>query len=389
MPTFLRQGESLAAYLRVVVPLFLLAFYLPIPAKATNDVFYLGIALPVFLWILAGLPALTRLVGQLAWFFLSMAGMALLMALRDISLLKPVLYLLLWFSCCLLLRQHPADPGRGFQGFALVSVLLLAVAVADWLWQRQVGGAWVRQTLWGQSGNPVHAALLMVSALVHLWVFQVEARLAQRSRGLLLAGFCVLLGLVLLCASVFQARSALLGFGLFLAAYLWQRRLLWPGLLCLAAALFLLYLLGLSDLLLQAGLSSRLAIWQDALQHLGGQCRLWVGCAGSDYRFLGAYEHPHSAYLSLLYYYGAPAAVVFCCFALAFFWRAGRARSRWLLVALVGWGGVLTSSSGVFTAPQPLWVYFWLPSFMAILDAHPDALAGYFAARQSAQSAPP
>ena len=360
---------------------FLVAFYLPLSSKATNNIFYIGIALPAALWLLQRPVALKSLLRSFAWFFLLLFAMTLVFAVKDMMLMKRTLYLLLLFSACLLMERSPGAARQIFAIFALISMCLFLYSLGHWLWQYYTLEQWGRQQLWGATTNPVHAALLIMSALVFLWLFYIERLLERRSVWLLVAGFSLLVTVGLLCGAVFQARSAMLGFGLFVAVYLLQRRLIFPGFLVMFCVLGVLYWLGVTDALLERGLSYRLAIWQDAARRVIDDCGLWQGCSG-DYRFLGRFYHAHSAYISLFYSFGLIGVSVFALFALVFFWRASRAGSDWMLVALVGWGGVVTSSSGVFTSPAPLWVYFWLPTFLAVLEAQRGQVDEYYAVRE-------
>ena len=84
---------------------------------------------------------------------------------------------------------------------------------------------------------------------------------------------------------------------------------------------------------------------------------------------------------------GLLGGVLFSLFALLWLNYAWRARSRWLLLALLGWGSLLTTSNGVLTSPQPLWIYFWLPVFMAVLDGQRSAVQEYLQSRRTRRPA--
>ncbi|MBF7729845.1 hypothetical protein [Pseudomonas sp. N040] len=362
--------------------LFCLAFYLPLSSKATNNVFYVGLALPTFIWLLARPRALMSLWRPFAWLFVLLSLMVTLDA-SDVAGLKKALYLLLFFASCVLLEGGRPGVQQVFSWFALASVGILLWVAVDWLWIWLHGERWVRYVyLLGVNINPVYVSLLITSALVFLWLFHVSDRLERHSRAALVFGLLVLAGLVVLCSSIFQARSALLGFGLFFTAYCVTKRMLVLGLALLVLLAGLLFFLGGAELLLNRGLSHRTDIWQDAWQRLTTQCNVWLGCGADDYLFLGKWQHPHSGYFSMLYRNGVLGALLFALFAAVFFWQGIRARSRWMLLALVGWGSLLTTTNGVLTSPQPLWVYFWLPTFMAIIEGQQAALQAYYAARR-------
>jgi hypothetical protein len=367
---------------------FCSAFYLPLSSKATNNIFYAGLALPALFWLLwrpAALPVLAR---AFAWLALLLGAMVVLDA-GDASGLKKGLYLMLFFVCCLMLEQWRWGVSGCVTLFACFSIALLLFVLGDWLWIWSESGRWIRYgSLWGQPINPVYFSMLISSALVFLWLFHVADWLECRSRVALLAGFLLLSIAVLLCASIFQSRSTLLGYALFFGAYLLYKRVILHGLVLALALVALLFGLGGDELLNQRGLSYRPAIWLDAWLRVVNDCGLWLGCGSDDYRFLGKFHHPHSGYLAMFYRNGMLGALLFMLFAALFFWRTVRTRSRWMLLALLGWGSLLTTTNGVLTTPQPLWVYFWLPIFMAILESQRRAVLAYFSARQAKRLRP-
>ena len=366
--------------------LFCSAFYLPLSSKATNNIFYAGLALPGLFWLLWRPVALPVLARSFAWLVLLLGALVVLDA-GDVSGLKKGLYLLLFFVCCLMLEQWRWGVKGCVTLFACISILLLLYVLTDWLWIWSQSGLWIRYgRFWGEPINPVYFSLLISSALVFLWLFHVADWLERRSRLALLAGLFLLSVTVLLCASIFQSRSTLLGFSLFFGAYLLYKRFILLGLLLVAALAVLLFALGGDELLLRRGLSYRPAIWLDTWQRVLNDCGLWLGCGSDDYRFLGKFHHPHSGYLAMFYRNGLLGGLLFVLFAAVFFWRTVRSRSRWMLLALMGWGSLLTTTNGVLTTPQPLWVYFWLPTFMAILESQHPAVLAYFAARQAAHA---
>jgi len=303
------------------------------------------------------------------------------LGIAEPTFLMDTLYIATLFVCCAMLERHGSGVARAYTGFALVSIALLAFAAFKWgqlAWSQQY---WPRITLWGQGQNPVYAGLLISSSLVFLWLFHVEPRLRERSRP---AYLVALLGLVVLgglCAVVFQARSALVGFVAFLLVFLIQRRLVVVGGLLALAAAISLWDTGVADALLERGGSYRFEIWMDALRRLESDCSVLVGCGKDDYRFLGQFFHPHSAYVSILYEGGAIGLALFSAMSIAFFVTAWRSRSRWMLVAIVGWAGVATTTPGVIVSPRTLWVFFWIPTLMAVLESGRPALEAYYRAR--------
>lgn len=89
----------------------------------------------------------------------------------------------------------------------------------------------------------------------------------------------------------------------------------------------------------------------------------------------------------MLYRNGLIGAVLLAIFAVLYLYNARREGLPWLLLSLFGWGSLLTTTNGVFTTPQPLWVYVWLPTFMAIIAGQRRVVQQYLLGRsQSARS---
>jgi hypothetical protein len=361
--------------------LFLASFYTPLSAKGTNNIFYAGIGLPALVWWFWQPRAATAVFAIAPRVFWLAAALVLWLTLRDISFLREGLYLLALYLACVLLERDRPRTEQAFAGFALVSVGMLLCATVLWLHANDVTGAWGRVELWGQTRNPVYAALLITSALVWGWMFAVDTRLHAAPAWALALALLVLTALCVLCAMIFQARSALLGFTLFLCGYIVQRRLALAGAITAVAAVAVLALSGLGQTLLERGLSFRLDIWADAVSRLLTDCNVLLGCGRDDYRFASEFFHPHSAYVSMFYHGGVVAALLLLAMLALLFVQAWRVQSRWLLVALVGWGGVLTATNGIITSPRPLWVFFWVPTLMALIDSGRPALAAYYSAR--------
>lgn len=379
---FVRNVRGVANWLGgAILFAFLVSYYTPISGKASNNIFYIGLGLPALVWWFARPNAAFGLVRVAPAFIAAYGALAAWLVLADPDFFKSTLYVAALFICCAMLERGGAGVTRAYTGFALVSTVLLAVAVFKWGQIAWTLHALQRITLWGQGENPVYAGLLITSSLVFLWLFHLEPRLADRSRGAYLGGLSGLIALAGLCAVVFQARSALVGFAAFLIVFLIQRRLLIFGGLLTVAVAVAMWGSGAADALLERGGSYRLEIWLDVIRRLETDCSLLVGCGKDDYRFLGQFFHAHSAYVSMLYHAGAVGLALFLLMALIVFVRAWRAASRWMLVALVGWGGVLTTTAGVFASPRPLWVFFWIPTLMAVLDSGRSALEAYYRAR--------
>ncbi|NMG00640.2 hypothetical protein GPA27_24980 [Aromatoleum toluolicum] len=377
----LRDGRAAYWLASAILFVFCVSFYTPISSKASNNVFYIGLGLPALAWWLSRPRAALGLFRVAPAFLAAYGALAAWLVIADPTFLRDTLYIAALFVCCAMLERHGSGVARAYTGFALVSMALFAFAILKWAQLAWVHHFWGRITLWGQGENPVYAGLLISSSLVFLWLFHVEPRLRDRSRPAYLVALLGLVALGGLCAVVFQARSALVGFAAFLVVLLIQRRLVVVGSLLAVVAAVALWDSGVADALLERGGSYRIEIWGDALRRLESECSLLVGCGKDDYRFLGQFFHPHSAYVSILYEAGAIGLALFLAMALAFFVAAWRSRSRWMLVALVGWAGVATTTPGVIVSPRTLWVFFWIPTLMAVLESGRPALEAYYRTR--------
>lgn len=370
-------------FLFVAMLAFCMAFYLPLTSKAVNNFYYIGVALPCLFGAFSSPRALIELLKDFAWFFVLLLALVVINA-AEIADLKKWLYLFLFFMACVFLERSRWGMKGCFTLFAMVSCGLFVLILLDWLWIWGQSGRLIRyRILFGERINPVYFSLLISSSLIFLWLFRVENWLEQRSRIACLAGFFVLLALVLLCGTVFQSRTPLLALAVFLGGYALHRKMALPVIVLAGMLVVLAVASGFSELLLQRGFSYRLDIWQDAWVRLSEVCGIWWGCGVDDYRFLGKFYHAHSGYVALLYRNGLAGGLIFISLAVLFLWRCSLARSRWLLLALFGWGSLVTTTNGMLTSPQPLWIYCWLPTFMALLETQKGTLDRFFAARDA------
>lgn len=372
-----RVSRFIECYLLPVgLALYILANFLPVSGKATNNVFYVLGALPALLWAVLNPGQVLQAWRSfsLFWVFLLVYAVWGLLHPHSISP-KPVLYVtLLFFSLWAIRRPGGEAHFYLFAWLALLAVLTLAWTSFQWFQRWSSEGLAPRIVLWDDQ-NPLRTSMLICAGLAWSWLFVIEPRMAERHRGERVVIFLGLLLLMAWAAVIFQSRSVLLGVGAFLGLSLLTRR--GPGLPVLVGILFALGLLGWGlgwhEVLAARGLSYRTEIWQDAWQHLSGVCGLWVGCGDDEYLFLQRFTHPHSAYWSILYEHGLPVFLLFLVCALVWLVQGLRYRSRWLLVASIGWGGVLTTTGGVIHSPSAYWIYFWIPTFLAMFECHEAA----------------
>jgi hypothetical protein len=363
------SGSFLGGMLLIGLCGYLLSNFLPISSKAMNNVFYVGCAFPALVWgamhrseVLAWLRA-----GFSLWLFLLLFAMSALLT-GDLSGVKAVFYVfLLWLSMFVLHRWDTRAEQWLFSWLAAISVVTICWATSTWVELYQLTSMPQRLFLWGKA-NPNYMALMIVAAWVWLWEFQLEPKVQHHGNLAYLLGVMVFCLLVAWSTIPFQSRTALMGFGAYLTLKLLMDNRRWyflGGILAVAVAgWFLKWYVALVG----RGLSYRPEIWSDAWQRLTQVCGLLLGCGNDDHVFAGRFAHAHNAYLMILYEHGLLVFLSFGYFALMFFWGGLRHRSRWILIAAVGWVAGLTTTGGVVHSPQPYWIYFWMPTFLAMLE---------------------
>lgn len=362
---------------------FMLAFYLPLTSKQVNNIFYAGLALPCLIW-LCRYPSALKTLFPFAWLLALIWALVILTA-GDVRDVKVGLYLTLLFACCIQVQGEAENSSKVFITYSLFSLLIFFVALYNWAIGWVETGVIQRHSVFlGAEKHPIFFSLMLISSFITGWLFYAEPRLKKLdSKVVYSVSFLLFCVLALTCAIVFQSRTTLVGFVAFFIGYVFQRKawLLGSGVFLLVSALAVA--LGWDEVLQNRGYSFRLVIWEDVWRRLTMDCGVWFGCGADGYVFLGEFPHPHNAYLSVLYQGGALAALGFLIFSVMFICRTWR--SPWFLVALFGGASMLTETGGIFTSPKPLWVYFWIPIFMAVLDVRSDVVKSYFQARSTAK----
>lgn len=371
-----------AGFFPALLLLFMVSFYTPISAKMSNNIFYAGLGVPALLWWLKSPRSALGPFRVAPAFFACLGVLATTLAMRDISFAKDALYVVALFLACVMLERNENALRRTYFPFAIIGLVMLGTAAAEWLITLGSAGVAPRITLWGRTENPIFAALMIISGIIALWVFHVEPALQRRALWAWWTGFVTMTALCAACVLIFQARSALLGFAFFLLGYALQRHHVKAVAIVLAAVAAALFASGAFSILLERGLSYRLEIWGAAISRLVDECGVFAGCGKDQYRLLGEFYHPHSGYISVLYYGGLASFSALAAMAAAFFAQTWRSQSGWMLVALVGWGGLVTDTNGIITSPRTLWVFFWIPTFMALIESGRPALEAYFSDRR-------
>ena len=384
MNTISMSGQRLSTHIFLWIMalglfLFSVSSYFPLPSKA---LFFAGIILPGLIWLIWKPTALPKLFLAFSWMLLPIALIQLL-NIHEWYEIKLWLYLLGFLSCCVFLdRQNYLE--RIVTGFSWASLAVLAYCSFDWIIIHQQTGEWIRyDILFGREVDPIDTAMVIGTGLLYLWLKKAEPRLQGLSSAHLLLGIMILSGLILLASTVFQARTLLLAYALFLVVYIYCRRLWVLGLTAVLAVLFLGYLAGLDHLLLQRGLSYRPQIWADALDRVTHVCNIWIGCGKDGYRFLTMYTHAHNFLLQILYEDGLLGLGIFSLFA-GYLMKKGIRSNAFLLVVL-GIGAQLSNTGWLLVSPKSLWVYFWLPITMAMIEISRGKMTAYWIARGELQ----
>jgi O-antigen ligase len=356
--------------------LFLISFYLPLTSKSVNNIFYVGLAFPSALIAANHFSQLKEILRDFYWFFLIILVISLL-DFNEAKDLKEGVYLLLFFLTCVFLDRGQEKVKTYLLAFSAFSVLVLTIATVEWV------RVWAETSQWKQPlypfGKLIHTGFfgsLICFGVLSAWVFGISDWLENRSSKVLYAlGFLVVCSLVLLSATVFQSRTALLGFAVFFFGFLWYQKQFVLGFLVVGFLLVVALVSGIYEILLERGLSHRVEIWQEVIRQLTTDCNIWIGCVPGE-KILGQFYHPHNAYLAMLYRNGILGASVFLVFIVIFFARTIRVKSRWMLLSLFGWGCLLTEINSILTSPEPFWIYFWLPVLMAIIESQQKDPAG-------------
>ena len=368
-------SKFINTYLAFSLFAFISAFFYITSSKSINNIFYLLILTPVvaisisnfknivFPWknniIVATLTTHVILV-TLSYFYF-----------QDISFsyLKQYLYIFSLLICLNLISTNSRILSITWFSYFLVCVAYSSIAIYLWTIDYITLHKFSRIALYGDASNPVHASLMILTGWIGFWFIYGLPRLSNTNKfAYTLALFFVYLFSFLICI-IFQSRSAIVGLfaSIFALTFLGENRA--RNFLIFIAIIFALWLSDAYKPLLERGISYRSEIWLDAILHLKNDCSILLGCRNNpDYLYLGQFYHAHSAYISILVKYGIIGSATFSAFALSYFWHGICSRSKWFMVSLIGWGSVLTTSSGLISSPRPLWIYFWVPTLLAIIE---------------------
>jgi hypothetical protein len=219
------------------------------------------------------------------------------------------------------------------------------------------------------ASNPVHGSLMILTGWLGFWIAYGLPRLLKIGRPAYLLGFSLMFGLALCTCIAFQSRSAILGLSAVTVAWLalGKERTI-TSLLLLVLVLIFFFNFNYEPLL-NRGTSYRLDLWQDALSHLNS-ISSWLTGINHEKKilYIGRFSHPHSAYFSILTHTGLVGSISFFIFSCSYFIQGIKSKSPYFIISLLGWAALLTTSNGIIVSPNPVWIYFWLPTLLAIWD---------------------
>lgn len=254
--------------------------------------------------------------------------------------------------------------------FALVCTCFFFLASLQWFLAFSESNSYIRINLYGAAKNPVHASLLILFGISYLWLFIVEPHLSRLKAGIVLQmGWLIFSCICIYTSIIFNSRSTILA-AILMLVFSWlsiNRGRWFPAFIFIF--LLSIYYIPIVDILAVRGTSYRLEIWSDALNQLYSKCNMLVGCGTVEKYRPAGFRHPHSAYLSTLFYYGLPVFISLLVFVFYLFRHGWKNSQRWFVLSIFGWASVLTTSGGVLVTPEPLWIYVWLPSFMVLITS--------------------
>lgn len=169
------------------------------------------------------------------------------------------------------------------------------------------------------------------------------------------------------------SRSILLLVGGFLVFFIYEFRskftakeIIFMLFLVLVLMCFFVFYDPLYDKLLARGSSRRMIIWIDVINHMTDRSCFLFGCGKTDpYKFIGWIDNPHGLFMSALYYYGVIGLLLFLLFLVFCFINLEGFYRAWF-VAFLAYG--IFTHVEVIDKPSIIWIYFWLPLFLGLIN---------------------
>lgn len=354
----------------ITLCLFCAFNFLDASSKKINNLIYFSCLLPTLIW--GGMNpsralAILKNIPTSFWIFLLVTCLFAFWG-GSFGQAKATVYILVfWLALVVMCLWRPQAAHQLF--FFLAVCALFAMARATYLWFDHyiAFGDYLRVELWSHS-NPNEVALMVVAAWVGYWEFYGQPKIKTSDFRSCFPGFALLCGAAGWAIIVFQSRSALLGFLAYFALKFITDTRRWHFLAAFLSVVVSFWAMDLHSILFSRGGSHRSEIWIDSWRHLIDVCGLLQGCGNDPYMIAERFYHPHSAYFSMLYDNGLIAFVFFMIFLINVCILGFKHQSRWLYVAAIGFGGVLTTTGGVVHSPEPYWIYFWIPVLLITIE---------------------
>jgi hypothetical protein len=372
--TLYAEHKKTSLYFGTALVAFLLSFVAYDSAKFTNNLFYVGIALPGLCLLLkrrgAGVftPALGCLwLAFLAWFLVPGLYSG------DFQFYRHIAYVSLFvFIVAGLTNVDFFSSGRFVRGqFWMICLYIFASSIHSWVTGQFVVGERVG-ILAGRLDNVIYASVWMFCALA----LALPAWVSQKRW---IEGPCAIALAMFAAAFVVQTRTALVGaaflFGLW-ALYLVYRFPLRGSIALVAVGLLGAALLWLAkdqqwvQLLFVRGDSYRVELFE-IMTGEWRNCGLLLGC-GVDFHTTKTLtggipiQHPHNIFIAMGLYTGAISLMLFVAVLALTLWHAWRLRDAWgtyLACALVM---LNFDGSKLVGNPDELWLLVLLPSAMVL-----------------------
>lgn len=364
-------------YLCFALLLYMASYFAGVSSHFSNNLFYVLAGVPTLAFCVVrradALGALRRFWPVLLMFALAVVSELFAPEGDPLGVARSAAYLVVLALALHVAAANPRLMAAAFAMLGLSAAAFGAVAIAAWSLELASNASYVRVEL--AELNVTRASLLALFGVLALWLLLLEPILAARRAAFVRgAAFAVVTAFCVMLALAFQSRSSIVALMLFLCAYgLFERRFRLVAGVGLAAAALLL-LTGLYEVLLLRGGSYRGEIWGDALRRLLDECSLLTGCGSAGgYLFYGRFQNPHSGYLATLYYHGMGTLAALLLVIGRAAYCGWKHKDRFALLLVIGLGGAIASSPGFIDAPEPQWVYFWIP-LMLVLDGQRRSL---------------
>ena len=370
------EDKRLYRYLAIVLITFILSFFVFESSKISKSIYYVFFAIPTLFFFIFDKIERKPFKADYSFYFLLLYFLCGCFAtvLSDNNTFDFFRYIVsifaLFYGLMLCTREQNFCK---VTAICYTAICLFFIFLTFYYWQDIYFSTGIspRIKLYAAASNPVHASLLILTGWLCFWIIYGLPKLIEVGRGAYISGFILMQSVATFICVAFQSRSALLGLLAVTIAWLIIGRERQITLLLTLLLLLFFFIAGYHEPLLSRGTSYRPEIWQNVLQQLNINGSWLTGIRQEKgILYLGKFHHSHSAYMSILAQTGLVGVISFFIFTCVYFFQGIKKRSPWFIISLLGWTALLTTSSGIVDSPQPLWVYFWTPTLLAMLDYH-------------------